>query len=209
MARYQGYAVREIAVRHGNAQRRSNADAGGDAADHFHLDPCRPQHLQFLAAAPEHKRIAALDAGLSAATIMDDLPVGFMNDGHDWRLMETSTDAYSIAKATSALPEDRVWVPKNFDGKYFGPVTLRRGLALSRNIVAVRLIDKIGPARVVEWAQKLGITSPLDPFLSLGLGTSVVSLLELTSAYGAIAAEGIRSEPYAIDKITDFEGRVI
>ena len=153
--------------------------------------------------------LAALDAGLTAATIMDDLPVAFMNDGHDWRLMETSTDAYSIAKATSALPEDRAWVPKNFDGKYFGPVTLRRGIALPRNLVAVRLIDRIGPARVGDWAQKLGITSPLDPFLSLGLGTSVVTLLELTSAFGAIAAEGILSEPYAIDKITDFEGRVL
>jgi len=88
-------------------------------------------------------------------------------------------------------------------------VTLRKGLAFSRNIVSVRLIDRLNPMKVVEWAQKMGVKSSLEPVLSLGLGTSVVNLLELTSAIGCIAAEGIRTEPYSIVKIVDFEGKVL
>ncbi len=153
--------------------------------------------------------LAALDNGFTAATIMDDFPVAFQNNGNDWKLIETATDTYAIAKATATLKEDLVWIPKNFDGKYFGPVTLRRALAFSRNIVAVRLIDKVTPKKVVEVAQKLGIRSALDPFLALGLGTSVTTILEMTAAYGGIAAEGIRTEPYTIDKVVDFEGKIL
>ncbi len=153
--------------------------------------------------------LAAMDGVFTPATVMDDFPVAFINNGNDWKLVDTATDSFSIAKATSAVAEDLVWVPKNFDGKYFGSITLRRALVFSRNIVAVRLIDKVTPSKVIEWAQKLGIRNPLDPFLSLGLGTSVVTLLEMTSAYGAIAAEGIRTEPYNIEKIVDFEGKVM
>lgn len=153
--------------------------------------------------------LAALESGLTASSIVDDLPIAFYNDGHDWRLIEGATDAYSIQRATADLTEDKVWVPKNYDGKYFGPVTMRRGIAFSRNLVSIRLIDRLNPRKVVEWAQKLGIKSALDPVLSLSLGTSVVNLLELVSAYGAIAAEGIRTEPYSIVKIVDFEGKVL
>ncbi len=153
--------------------------------------------------------LAALDSGMTAASTMDDLPVAFANDGHDWRLIEAATDYYSILKATSALEEDKVWVPKNYDGKYFGPVTLRKGFSFSRNIVSIRLIDRLNPHKVVEWAHTLGILSPLDAVLSLSLGTSVLTLLELTSAFGTIAAEGIRTEPYFISKVVDFDGKVL
>lgn len=153
--------------------------------------------------------LTALDNGFTAASIINDLPVAFQNDGHDWRLIESATDVFQIRQATSTLPEDKVWVPKNYDGKYFGPVTLRKGLEFSRNIVSVRLIDQVNPIKVVEWARKLGIKSALDPFLSLALGTSVVDLMELTSAFAAFANDGIKTEPYAITKITDFEGKTL
>lgn len=153
--------------------------------------------------------IAALESGMTASSIVDDLPIAFSNDGHDWRLIEGATDAFTIRQATETLPEDKVWVPKNYDGKYFGPVTLHRGLTFSRNLVSIRLIDRLNPRKVVEWAQKMGIQSPLDAVLSLSLGTSVVNLLELVNAFGTMAAEGIRAEPYTIVKVTDFEGKVL
>lgn len=153
--------------------------------------------------------LAALERELTPASIVNDLPAAFYNDGHDWRLLEGATDAYSILVATQGLPEDRVWVPKNYDGKYFGPITLRRALAFSRNLVSIRLIDYLHPRKVIEWAKKCGIQSQLDPVLSLSLGTSVISLLELVNAYGTIAAEGIHKQPYAILRVTDFEGRVL
>ena len=153
--------------------------------------------------------LAALEKEFTAASVVEDAPIAFLNDGHDWRLIEGATDAFLIQKATAALADDKVWVPKNYDGKFFGPVTLRKGLAFSRNLVSIRLIDHLGPQKVVEWAQRMGIKSPLDSVLSLSLGTSVVNLLELTSALGTIAAEGIRTEPFAIARIVDFEGRVL
>lgn len=154
---------------------------------------------------------AALESGFTAASVVEDLPIAFFNDGHDWRLIEGATDFFSIQQATTslALTEDQLWIPKNYDGRYLGPVTLRKGLALSRNLVSVRLIDFLNPRKVMEWAQKMGIKSSLDPTLSLSLGTSVVTLLELVSAFGTIAAEGVRTEPYAITKVTDFEGKVL
>lgn len=155
--------------------------------------------------------ITALENEFTPASIIDDDPIAYFNDGHDWRLIENATDTFSIVRATMSmnLTPDRVWVPKNYDGKYFGPITLRRGLAFSRNLVSVRLIDRMNPRKVVEWAQKMGIKSPLDPVLSLSLGTSVTNLMELVNAYGTVAAEGIRTEPYSIIKVTDFEGKVL
>ncbi|MBI3012321.1 MAG: PBP1A family penicillin-binding protein [Elusimicrobia bacterium] len=153
--------------------------------------------------------LAALDSGLTAASIVPDVPTAFKNDGQNWRLIEGATDAFSIRQATADVPEDKVWVPKNYDGKYFGPMTLRKGLSFSRNIVSIRLIDRLGAPKVAEWAQKCGIKSPLDAIHSLALGTSVTTLIELTSALGTFAAEGIHTEPYAIAKIVDFDGKVL
>lgn len=103
----------------------------------------------------------------------------------------------------------RQWRPKNFSGSYLGEITLRRALALSRNIPAVRLIDTMGPAAVVSFAHRLGITSPLGPNLSLALGTSEVSLLELTAAYAVFANAGRAVLPFAVQKVVDPNGRVI
>lgn len=146
--------------------------------------------------------LAALESGATPATLYDDLPVAYTYDRRNWRLIPGSTDFYEIAKATAGLPAELVWAPDNFDGKYLGPVTLRRALALSRNLVSVRLVDAVGPGRVVGAAQRAGIKQPLEPVLSLGLGTSEVTLLDLTHAYATIANLGIDAQPYAITRIT-------
>ncbi len=102
-----------------------------------------------------------------------------------------------------------LWTPDNYDRQYEGQMTLRRALDHSRNIPAIRLLDKVGPSEVVALAARLGIKSNLEPNLSLALGTSVVTLYELTSAYAVFAANGVRIAPYAIESVTDRSGRQI
>jgi penicillin-binding protein 1A len=152
---------------------------------------------------------AAVDGPMTQANIVDDDRVGFYNDGRDWKLLESATDAYSIAQATAPFPADQAWVPQNWDLKYFGPVTLRTGLAMSRNLVSIRLADFLGTPKVIEFARQCGIKSPLSAVLSIALGTEAVNLLELTASYGTFANGGIRSEPYGIIKIEDKDGKVL
>jgi len=90
-----------------------------------------------------------------------------------------------------------------------GKTTFRKALALSKNTPVVRLIETIGPDNVIKFAKKAGITSPLFPNLSLALGTSEVSLIELTASYIPFADTGIKVEPFAIKRITDSNFRVI
>ncbi len=118
---------------------------------------------------------------LSAASVQDDTPVSY--------------DEYR---------------PENYETwKFMGPVRLRRALAKSINVVAVKLIDEVGPARVATLAASLGITSKLDPVLGLALGGSGVRPVELASAYATIAAGGIRSEPVIVRKVIDPFGREV
>ncbi len=152
---------------------------------------------------------AAMDDGMTAATIVDDDRVGFFNDGSDWKLLDSATDAYSIALATAPFPPDQAWVPQNWDFKYFGPVTLRTGIALSRNLVSIRLTDHFSPKVIVDYAHRCGIKSPLQAVLSIALGTEQVNLLELTGAYCTFANGGIRPEPFGIRRIEDKNGQVL
>ncbi len=152
---------------------------------------------------------AAMDDGLTEATIVDDDRVGFYNDGQDWKLLDSATDSYAIALATAPFPPDQAWVPQDWDFKYFGPVTLRTGISLSRNLVSIRLTDHFGPKTIVEYAKRCGITSPLQAVLSIALGTEQVNLMELTAAYCTFANGGIRPEPYGIRRIEDKNGKVL
>jgi penicillin-binding protein 1A len=153
--------------------------------------------------------LSAMDDAMTEATIVDDDRVGFYNDGSDWKLLDSATDSYSIALATAPFPPDQAWVPQNWDFKYFGPVTLRTGIALSRNLVSIRLTNHFGPKAVVENAKRCGIKSPLHAVLSIALGTEQVNLLELTGAYCTFANGGIRPEPYGIRRIEDKNGKVL
>jgi len=101
------------------------------------------------------------------------------------------------------------WNPQNFSETYLGEITMRKALAISQNIPAVRLIQMLGPNSVSRFAHRLGIESNLDSNLSLALGTSEVILLNLTSAYAVFARGGKWIEPYGVMEVTDHRGRVI
>jgi penicillin-binding protein 1A len=105
--------------------------------------------------------------------------------------------------------QDQEWQPQNFSQKYEGEICLRWALAHSKNIPAVRLLEKLGPSSVIQFAQSLGLQSPLRPNLSLALGTSEVNLFELTAAYTAFANQGKYTAPYGITTITDAEDQTI
>jgi penicillin-binding protein 1A len=101
------------------------------------------------------------------------------------------------------------WSPKNDNGRYIGPTTLRNALAQSINSVAVRLIMDAGVERVAATARRLGMKSPLRKDASLALGTSEVSLLDLTGAYAAFANGGYVNEPYAIRRVRTGAGKIL
>ncbi len=99
--------------------------------------------------------------------------------------------------------------PENYSGRYEGPITLRRAFARSSNVAAVRLIEAVGPKRVAAVARRLGVTSELRPDASLALGTSEVSLLEMTAAYSTFANAGNGVFSYGFSAIKDNRGRSI
>jgi penicillin-binding protein 1A len=107
------------------------------------------------------------------------------------------------------VEEEKTWKPENYGKRFHGMVSLRDALAHSHNLATVRLLDKVGIKNVIEFARQVGITSPLSADLSLGLGSSSVGLLELTSAYGVFLNQGNRAEPFAIISVTDNAGEVL
>ena len=128
---------------------------------------------------------AAIDRGFTPMSIVNDSPVSY--PGGDGKL----------------------WTPSNYDGRYYGPMRLRRALAQSRNVPAVRTLNRIGTAYAADYARNLGITSHLDKGLSLALGSSGVSLLEMVQAYSVFANQGQLIRPVFITKITDRFGNEI
>ncbi|MDD5434231.1 MAG: PBP1A family penicillin-binding protein [Nitrospira sp.] len=129
---------------------------------------------------------AAIDKGFTAATVIDDSPIRFKIPG--W---------------------DKDWTPENYDGKFFGPMTLRDALAYSRNVISIKLAERTGIDNVINFARQAGIKDNLERNLSLALGSSGLSLIELTSAYGVIANQGVRVEPVYIKYITNSSGSIL
>jgi penicillin-binding protein 1A len=101
------------------------------------------------------------------------------------------------------------WKPQNFSKSYKGEMTLRHALAVSQNIPAVRLIEMLGPYSVAQFAHSLGIDAVLDPNLPLALGSSEVTLLDLTSAFAVFPNFGEKIKPYGIMEVLDRQGRII
>lgn len=128
---------------------------------------------------------AALENGLSELSVIRDGPLSFR------------------------MAAGKYWRPQNYQNRFFGPVTLRSALAHSLNSVAVRLVERMGVERVIRQARKLGIESPLDKNLSLSLGSSSISLLELVRAYTVFANGGQLVEPLFITRVTDRNGKVL
>lgn len=129
---------------------------------------------------------AALEMGYTPADTLFDGPVAFR--GAD------NLDNYS---------------PRNFKRRYHGIVTLRRALEHSINVTTAKLLDMVGVDRVIDFAQRAGIESYLPPYPSLALGTAELTPLEVASAYATLANQGVRIEPYLIEKVFSRDGRVL
>jgi len=127
---------------------------------------------------------AALAAGYTPATLVDDSPVEIEDQG-------------------------RIWRPENFGGEYAGPLTLRRALMRSANAATVRLSQAVGERRVVALARRSGIRSRMDPVPALALGALEVTPLELAAAYAPFANGGFSVRPYLIERIEAGDGSVL
>jgi len=134
---------------------------------------------------------AAMEQGISPGTI----------------LMDTKTE-FQVFPDKDYNP-DGTWTPMNFDNKFHGPVTLRYALEKSLNIPSIKLLERVGINSAIDVARRMGIKSHLEPGLSLTLGASEVTLLEMASAFGTFANDGIWVEPVSIVKIENRDGSVI
>jgi penicillin-binding protein 1A len=103
----------------------------------------------------------------------------------------------------------QLWKPENYGEDYLGDITLRKALALSRNVVTIRVLDTIGIDPVYKLARDLGITSPMDQDLSMGLGSASLTMVEIARAYSAFATGGRKVEPHLIDRVLDRDGKVL
>lgn len=128
---------------------------------------------------------AAIDNGYKTTDIIDDNPI------------------------VLDIPGAKQWRPHNFDNKFKGPITIRDGLRLSRNLVAIRLILKISPQQAIFYARKMGITTPLPNVPALALGSANVKLIEMVSAFSVFPNQGIHIPYRMIHKIVNRYGRVL
>ncbi len=103
----------------------------------------------------------------------------------------------------------QMWTPGNFDGKFLGPMTLRTALQKSRNVVSVYMITKLGVDRVIETARKLGISTPIGRDMSISLGTSEVTMLDMIRGYGTFAAGGWLADQIVVTSVYDREGKLV
>ena len=101
------------------------------------------------------------------------------------------------------------WIPQNYSGSYEGEITLRKALAISENIPAIRLTEILGPSSVAQFAHRLGIETSLDPNLSLALGSSGVTLMDLSSAYAVFPNMGKYIKPFCVTEVEDHRGNII
>ena len=129
---------------------------------------------------------AALDKGYTPATIIIDSPIIYTDEEMDFK-----------------------WKPKNYKEKFYGPTLLRTALIFSRNVVTIKILRDIGIDYVIDYARRFGITSPLSRDLSLALGSSGVSLLELTNAYSVFANLGELVSPIFITRVLDRQGNIL
>jgi len=129
---------------------------------------------------------AALDKGYTPASIIIDSPIVFEDTERDF-----------------------TWKPRNYGEKFYGPTLFRTALAKSRNVVTVKILRDIGVNNVIEYASKLGIESPLSRDLSIALGSSGTSLIEVVRAYAVFANQGYRVKPCFVAKILDRDGNIL
>lgn len=131
---------------------------------------------------------AALEHGFSPSTMINDAPIFFS------------------AATTGGQP----WEPKNYDGRYDGPMTMRTGLNKSKNMISIRLLQAIGPKTGQEWATRFGFEASKQPaYLTMALGAGSVTPLQMAGAYSVFANGGHRINPWLIARVTDHKGRIL
>ncbi|MCE3264130.1 MAG: penicillin-binding protein [Pseudoduganella sp.] len=131
---------------------------------------------------------ASLERGLSPATLINDAPISF--------------DAGQTG--------GQAWEPKNYDGKYEGPMSMRRGLTKSKNMVSIRILHRIGARYGQEYTTRFGFDAERNPpYLTLALGAGGVTPMQMAGAYAVFANGGYKISPYLIAKVTDASGKVL
>ncbi len=131
---------------------------------------------------------AALEKGMSPATVVNDAPLFF--DGG----------------VTGGQP----WEPKNYDGKFDGPMTLRTGLAKSKNMVSIRVLQSVGTRTAQEWVTRFGFDADKHPpYLTMALGAGSVTVMQMATGYSVFANGGYRVSPHLINRITDYKDRLL
>ena len=131
---------------------------------------------------------AALEKGFTPATVVNDAPLFF------------------DAGVTGGQP----WEPKNYDGTFEGPMSLRRGLAKSKNMISIRILQAVGAKNAQEWVTRFGFDAEKHPaYLTMALGAGSVTPLQMAIGYSVFANGGYRVNPYLITRITDQKGKVV
>ena len=131
---------------------------------------------------------AALEKGMSPATMVNDAPLFF--DGG----------------VTGGQP----WEPKNYDGKFDGPMSLRTGLAKSKNMVSIRVLQSVGTRPAQEWVTRFGFDADKHPpYLTMALGAGSVTVMQMATGYSVFANGGYRVSPHLINRITDYKDRLL
>jgi penicillin-binding protein 1A len=118
-------------------------------------------------------------------------------------------DTIVDAPVTFPMPSGPPYEPHNYDEKFEGTITLRRALAQSRNIPALKLADSVGIKTVIDYARRFGITSSIPPYLPVALGAVEVTPIEQTSAFSVFPNDGVHITPRYLTKVTDYEGRTL
>lgn len=131
---------------------------------------------------------AALEKGFTPATVINDAPLFF----------------------DSGVTGSQPWEPKNYDGKFEGPMNLRRGLAKSKNMVSIRILQAVGTANAQSWITRFGFDEDKHPaYLTMALGAGSVTPLQMATGYSVFANGGFRVNPWLISRVTDQQGRVL
>lgn len=131
---------------------------------------------------------ASLEKGLSPSTVINDAPLFF------------------DASVTGGQP----WEPKNFDGRFDGPMTMRTGLAKSKNMISIRILKEVGTQNTQDWITKFGFEAERHPpYLTMALGAGSTTPMQMATAYSVFANGGFRVNPFLINKITDQKGTII
>ena len=131
---------------------------------------------------------AALEKGFTPATVINDAPLFF----------------------SAGVTGGQAWEPKNYDGKFDGPMSLRTGLAKSKNMISIRILNSIGPQFAQEWITRFGFEEDKHPaYLTMALGAGSVTPIQMATAYAVFANGGYRVNPWLIAKVTEQKGKIL